>query len=285
MRTLVAAVLLGVVITTSQLRIDQILPPAPESERLAVWSGPVSRALSFGFADLWSDITWLRAVQYAGSQRKFADNKTFKNLRPLLNLTTDLDPRYDVAYRYGAFFLAESPPLGPGDLAGSLALLRKGLVAMPDNWQLLQWSAFCRSFYGGDSAGAADDALLASKIPGAPSFMGALAAAYRRASGDLDAAEVLFRQMIQNPEEYLQTSGKRGLEQVASLRQARVVEEALRRWTKQKGAPPDQLTQLAEMVPGIGLADTRGTPFDYAPASGKVTISRRSPIWSPALTH
>ena len=35
-------------------------------------------------------------------------------LYPLLDLTTSLDPQFNVAYRFGAIFLAEPPPGGPG---------------------------------------------------------------------------------------------------------------------------------------------------------------------------
>lgn len=285
MRTALALLLAVLVIPASQRRIDSSLPSAPESERLAAWSGPAARALSFGFSDFWSDISWIRAIQYTGSERRFQKVKTFKNLEPLLNLTTDLDPRYDIAYRYGAFFLAEFQPLGPGDLPGALALLDKGLVAMPDNWQLLQWRAFCRSFYGNDPAGASADALRASRLPGAPSFLVALAASYQRTSGDLDAAEAMFKRLSEDPEEYLRTSGKRGLQQVALLRMTRSVEAMVKEWTRTKGAPPVDLSVLATAFPGLPIADPSGTPFEYDPQSGRVRIARASSLWSPQLAH
>lgn len=285
MKSVFGALVLAALVPLSQRRIDASLPPSPESERLAVWSAPAVRALSFGFADVWSDLTWIRSIQYTGSERRFQKVKTFKNLKPLLNMTTDLDPRYDIAYRYGAFFLAEFPDLGPGDLAGALQLLDKGLVAMPDNWQLLQWRAFCRSFYGSDSAGAADDALRASKIPGAPSFLTALAASYRRSSGDLDAAEAMFRRMSEDPEDYLRASGKRGLEQVALLRKTRATEQAVKEWTARHGTPPASLVEIVSEFPGLAVVDTAGFPFDYNPQTGRVTVSKTSPHWSPNLTQ
>ena len=54
-------------------------------------------------------------MQHFGSTRRSNDpNNRYDLLYPLLDLTTSLDPRFNVPYQFGAIFLAEAPPGGPG---------------------------------------------------------------------------------------------------------------------------------------------------------------------------
>ena len=71
-----------------------------------------------GFEGLAADIYWLRTVQYFGGQRLFAQGKRFELLEPLIDITTTLDPRLEIAYRYGAIFLCEPPPWARGAREG-----------------------------------------------------------------------------------------------------------------------------------------------------------------------
>ena len=82
---------------------------------LYLWSGQHVRRLVPGLRDLLADIYWLRTVQYFGGQRAFAKDKQFELLEPLTDITTTLDPRMEIAYRYGAIFLAEPHPVGAGE--------------------------------------------------------------------------------------------------------------------------------------------------------------------------
>ena len=59
-------------------------------------------------------------------------------LYPLLDLTTTLDPYFSIAYRFGAIFLGEAYPGGPGRPDLAIALLQKGLAAQPEKWQYMQ---------------------------------------------------------------------------------------------------------------------------------------------------
>ena len=49
-------------------------------------------------------------------------------LYPLLDLTTTLDPLFNIAYRFGAIFLAEAYPAGAGRPDLAVALLEKGIA-------------------------------------------------------------------------------------------------------------------------------------------------------------
>ena len=60
-----------------------------------------------------------RSPVEAGAARKY------ELLFPLLDLTTTLDPYFTIAYRFGAIFLSERYPGGPGRPDQAIALLRK----------------------------------------------------------------------------------------------------------------------------------------------------------------
>ena len=53
----------------------------------------------------------------------------------MLDVATSLDPRFKIAYRFGAIFLAEAFPNGAGRSDLAVKLLEKGLREEPDKWQ------------------------------------------------------------------------------------------------------------------------------------------------------
>ena len=88
------------------------------------------------FDALAADVYWIRTIQHYGRDRRSArTDDRFELLQPLLDLTTTLDPHFNIAYRFGAVFLAEPPPSGPGRPDQAIALLQKGLRDNPDRWQ------------------------------------------------------------------------------------------------------------------------------------------------------
>jgi hypothetical protein len=129
-------------------------------------TGPMLKKLSLGYDSLLADIYWTRVVQYYG-RRLGHPGANFDQLAPLLKVTTTLDPNLLIAYRFGGTFLAEGRPIGAGrpDLAADL--LKRGIAANPDKWQLYSdlgtiyywhtknYQAAAQAFWqGGDIAGA-----------------------------------------------------------------------------------------------------------------------------------
>ena len=145
------------------------------------------RAVARGRASGWrcridsllADVYWIRAVQHYGGTKLVAAIRTssYDLLYPLLDLTTSLDPQFNVAYRFGAIFLAEPPPGGPGPAgpgdraaregpAGAAAAL--GVRAGRSASSTTGGSATTRRRPTGSTRGA--------EIPGAPDWMAPLAA-------------------------------------------------------------------------------------------------------------
>ena len=96
----------------------------PAQEVQWVRSPAVMRRLVLGFDSVAADIYWIRAVQYYGTTKlSKAENKDYSFLYPLLDITTTLDPRFNIAYRFGAILLSEGYPNGPGHPGEAIALL------------------------------------------------------------------------------------------------------------------------------------------------------------------
>src|ERR1700733_11277951 len=78
--------------------------PVAEDD-LYISSPKVLRRLSLGYTGLLADIYWTRSVQYFGDQHH-KNSTDFMLLAPLLQITTELDPKLLPAYEFGANFLA-----------------------------------------------------------------------------------------------------------------------------------------------------------------------------------
>src|SRR5438477_1816551 len=139
---LIAVLMAGAVAV--QAARERRYPVGPdEDETLYLTSGTLLRRLALAYPSLAADVYWIRAIQYYGGIKRKVDPGSlaiapppalvadpaveYRLLYPLLDLTTTLDPRFNVAYRFGAVFLAEPYPRGPGRPDLAIALLEKGL--------------------------------------------------------------------------------------------------------------------------------------------------------------
>jgi hypothetical protein len=105
---LAAGVALGAAIAMQMLRDRWYPRDAQEQERiLYVRSGAALKRIVLGFDALAADVYWIRAIQHYGGERVSGPRagEKYKLLYPLLDLTTTLDPYFNIAYRFGAIFL------------------------------------------------------------------------------------------------------------------------------------------------------------------------------------
>ena len=88
-----------------QVRIDEHFGSYRATEEiLYIEDGDLLRKALLGYDNLAADLYWMRTVQYFGGKRVYEPGKRFDLLEPLLQITTDLDPKLDIAYSYGATF-------------------------------------------------------------------------------------------------------------------------------------------------------------------------------------
>jgi tetratricopeptide (TPR) repeat protein len=183
--------LLGILIATQRRVWVQSSTPPPRAET-AEASGKISPALkrltAFGYSKLLADWTWLRAIQYYGSNDNIKDH--YHGLGPLLEETTDLDPNFEYVYQ----FAGQSLPFHDGtsklwyNVNATIELLKKGIAAAPTRWQIPWLLGFTLYTYRGDYAAAGHAMEQASKLPGVPSYAGSLAARLLVEGNDLDTA-------------------------------------------------------------------------------------------------
>ena len=242
--------------------------PAPAVDRpelLYVRSPGVMKRTMLGYDAFAADVYWIRALQHFGQERLSPPEhvRTYALLYPMLDLTTTLDPYFSIAYRFGAIFLGEPYPGGPGRPDLAVALLRKGIAAQPTKWQYLQDLGFVYYWHLRDHKTAAEMFQAASALPGAPNWLRPLAAVTLAEGGQRDASRALWEQLARAEEPWLRDSARLRLAQLDAME----IMDAWARFRRERGfAPP---------IP----PDPSGTPFVLDPATGGITIARESKLF------
>lgn len=279
---LAALPLLGLVFWL-QARIDAHLGLfRAQHEVLYLWSGAHVRRLFPGFENLAADLYWLRAVQYFGGQRVFARDTRMELLEPLLDITVTLDPRLEVAYRYGAIFLAEPAPVGAGRPRQAVALLEKGVAALPENWRIRQDLGFIHFLHLNDHRRASEILLEASRLPGAAFWLKNLAADVLARGGDRATARQMWRQIHDQSDGVVRANALVNLQVLEALDQAEDLTRRVEEFTRRAGRRPRSLDELRTrgLLRGPAL-DSSGAPFVYDAATGRVRVSPRSTLYRP----
>jgi hypothetical protein len=258
---------------------DRALPkPEPTVQELYLASGDTARRLALSYKALLADVYWIRAVQYFGRTRlERSASPSYDLLYPLLDVTTSLDPAFNIAYRFGAIFLAEGYPQGPGRPDQAVALLDKGFRHNPHRWQYLYDKAFVYYWAHRDPAQAAHWFAEAGKVPGSPEWMPGLAAFMLSQSTDRQRSRVLWEQIYRSAEhEYMRTNAEFRLQQLDAMDVLDRLNPLLDRYERETGertrtwAPLRRRGWLtAEPV------DPTGVPYVIDDA-GRATVSQSS---------
>ena len=167
-----------------------------------IQSPGLMRRLAVGFNAIWADIYWIRAVQYYGGTKLSVDEKkNYDQLYPLLDITTSLDPHFNIAYRFGSILLSEGYPNGPGNTEQAIMLLQKGIRETPDKWQYYHDAGFVEYWWRRDCAGRRRaGSSRRSKLPGAPNWLQPLAASVLAEGGERDASRAMWTQLAETAE-------------------------------------------------------------------------------------
>jgi len=265
----------------TQAGIDRRAGAGSVRKALYLRSGEQMKRLSDGFSDLLADVYWLRTVQYFGSQRVFGDSR-FELLQPLVEITTRLDPRLEIAYRYGATFLAEPYPAGAGDPQAAIEILERGVENVPHSWRLRQDLALFHYFFLGDAPTASRILLEAAERPGMPSpIFRTLAADLLAQRGHRETSRTLWRRLYDEADPGpMKENAALHLRQLDALEAVDAYRRAAEAYRAQAGRWPSSLEELrrAGLIQG-GLVDPAGTPFDYNPETGQASVARASPLW------
>jgi hypothetical protein len=276
----IIAVLLAAAIAVQAIRDRGWQPYEPESAILWLRSGEAAKRLSLGFDTIVSDVYWIRAVIYYGGRRSAETRRTYDQLFPLLDLVTSLDPQFKVAYRFGALFLSEPPPGGPGRPDQAIALLERGAERDGD-WEYYEDIGFVHYWWKHDYVSAAEWFKKAASRPGAPTWLTALAATTLAVGGSRESSRQLWTELLNNADaSYIQGQAKHRLLQLDAMDAIDQLAATLQRFKDREGRMPRTWQELvtSERLPGIPV-DPAGVPFVVDTVTGKIDVSKQSPLW------
>ena len=252
----------------------------PEPDVSSVWTGRVVRAFSMGFADTLADLYWLRAVQYYGRQKTAEPPSGFADLAPLLDTAAELDPRFELVYRYGSVFLSEQVPIGAGQPSVGVAFLKKGADRNPTNWSLRKDQGFYTFVYLNDAVAGAAILREASEIPGAASWLKPLAAKVLSDGGNLEASLRMWTLIRDQTEPgVLRENALAQLDVVRNRIFARDIQSLVYNYRNRTGDLVSTLEQLRARGVIPSSRDLAGVPFEFNVTTGTLEISGRSPLW------
>jgi hypothetical protein len=250
-----------------------------EDTILYVPSAEAMARLALGYDDVLADLYWIRAVQWFGG-RSLAERARLEHdlLYPLLDITTTLDPRFNMAYRFGAIFLAEGAPK-PGNPDLAIALLEKAMRAMPDRWHYPYDIAFVHYWWRRDFPAASRWFERASQVKGAPEWLPGLAAMTLVQSGHRSASRFMWRRILDEAElEYMRTTASHRLAQLDVLDELDKLNAAIDHVAATTGERPRTWEPLRRVgwLRRVPPVDPAGTPYVIDERTGLATVARSS---------
>jgi hypothetical protein len=291
-----AGALLAVAVQLQAAR-ERAYPPVPvEEDAVYVQSAAAVRRLAGAYNALAADAYWVRTIQYYGGiKRRLAAQAPalepppalavpptdYVYLDPLLDITTSLDPRFNIAYRFGAVFLAEPYPAGAGRPDLAMKLLEKGLRERPDKWEYMQDIGFVHYWYRHDYRSAAEWFQKGSAIDGAPWWLRSLAATMAAQGGDRATSRTMWQAIRASAEvDWVRNDADRRLAQLRALDEIDLLQKQVDTFAARTGLAPADWNTI------IRAGALRGLPIDpsgaaYELSGGRVRIAHASSLWPP----
>lgn len=272
------AVLMAASIGVQIVRDRDWAPFVPPDPTLWLQSGRVAEKVFLGYRHLVADVYWMRAVVYYGGKRQRAsaqqESRTpatanFEQLYPLLDLVTSLDPHFLVAYRFGAIFLAEPYPAGPGRPDLAVQLLERGIERDNGRWEYFEDIGFVYYWWIKDYQKAAEWFKRAGEQPGAPAWLEPLAATTLAQGGDRQSSRLLWTQLLTSDVEWLHNSAQLRLRQLDAMDQ---IDELNRRIQEFEAREKKRPTDWRQVGLRSAPLDPTGTPYRVNPKTGLVDL-------------
>ncbi|MFZ1919111.1 MAG: hypothetical protein WAU58_16170 [Terriglobales bacterium] len=252
--------------------IDRLGLQSQAQQTLYIRSPKTLRRMSLGFTGLLADIYWTRAVQYFGYQHNQMSDD-FHLLAPLLQVTTELDPRLLPPYQLGANFLAPKPPNGAGSPDEALRLLQYGIAHNPDQWRLYYDLGFLYYTELKDYGKASEAFWAGARLPGTHQFMPVLAARMAQHAGEFETARMLWYTTYQSTNQ--PDIKYNAVQHLVALRVDEDVtrlEQLVDKYRQQTGHLPTTMSDLerAEFIRGKP-ADPNGKPYKLM-SDGRIEV-------------
>ena len=225
-----------------------------------------ARRMSLGFNGLVADWYWLRSLQYVGRKVQTYDQRftlddlgplNVKNLGPLLDRATTLDPHFMAAYEFGAVVL---PAI---DDEGAVRLTEKGIRDNPGEWRLYQYLGYIHWQRGRFREASAAYAA-GARLPGAPAWMNQMVAQMEAGGGSRETARAIYRRMYDEAEdEQIRVLAAKRLLQLVSFEHRDAIRAALAEFKARSSRCPNNWRELTAQLRPAGLKfDAAGAPLD-----------------------
>jgi hypothetical protein len=199
--------------------------------------------MSLGFDAALADYYWLQAVQAIGGDQPMTA-ELGAHIGRVIDVVTTLDPWVDHPYRFAAIWLTETED----NVRTANRLLERGIAHHPDEWRNRFYLGFNLFFYLTENEAAADQLMAASELPGAPAYLGRLVARLRAETADIDVAETLLWELIQNTEdETIRQGYMAALDEIEIEKKARFLDRARAAFNELYGR---DITSVDELVSG-----------------------------------
>lgn len=278
---LAIAILMAAAVALQVWRDRGWVPYEPATSVMWVPNAQWVRGAALGFDTVLADVYWIRTVVYFGRQRLSArEDKNYDLLFPLLDLVTLLDPRFAIAYRFGALFLTEPPPGGPDRPDQAIELLQRGVARTPERWEYLHDIGFVHAWSRRDYEEAARWFERASLIPGAPFWLKSTAASMLIRGGDRASARQMWQQMYDDTDvDWFKRSAATHLARFDALDAIDRLNDVVWRYKSRVGHMPRSWQELvhAGVLRGIPL-DPSGVPFEIDSVNEDVRLSSQSTL-------
>ncbi len=240
-------------------------------ESLYLSSGKMLKRVSLGFDGLLADLYWLRTIQYFGGKLQQMRGSINVNdvsswrldlLEPLLEITTELDPHYIAAYRFGALFL---PDLNPEN---AIRFLQRGIRHNPDDWRLYQDLGYIY-WKQGRFREASETYEQGSRLPGAPRWMRTMSALMLLKGGERETAREVFQRIYEHSEDaYTRQISLARLKWLQAEDEIAFLHRLIAAFRERQGVCPASLAGLIGSLPtsSVGRLRQAGLRFDESGA-------------------
>jgi len=227
---------------------------------------------AFGFRNVMADVVWLQAVQVAGN-RKMTPAE-YDRLYVLLNVGSDLDPKFEMPYLFGGLILGESPQHG----REALRVFERGKGTHPTDWRFPFYIGFTHYFSLGDALAGGGAMAEAARLPESPAYLPGLASRMLTEAREPEAALVLLETITRQEDDPLRQSVlERRIREVAVERDLLALERAVDRYREKTGVAPGDLSALVRE----GILE--GIPPE--PDGGRYFIDREGKVHSDRVAQ
>jgi len=246
--------------------------PAHTGDVAFVPEPSLAKLAAFGFDAVLGDYYWLQAVQLVGSDESLAGKS--QHIGRLIDVVTTLDPWVGHAYRFAAVWMVDDEAA----VRHANAILERGIAHHPDDWRNRFYLGFNHFFYLGDNAEAAATLTPAVSLPGAPRYLGRLAARLRsEGSGDLESAAAFLHELRrQTPDPLAKAEYEKALDEIETERRARRLDLARKEFERRQGRDIERVEDLVRVTPPVMRAlppEPHGFEWKLDPESGQIISS------------